>query len=291
MPINYNKLDEGDKLDAASLNDRFTSVGGAGQGVNNLGQADLDKRALRQEHLPNVITAADFPNGLAARGPTTVFGLTEGHYKVYDNCLNEGVLPATYQNFSTAGGNGVPPCAAPYGPSNSVAFPLDGWRIPAINSTATRPVGAPFYEDPAEVLFPAITNGPSLTPTNPYKGFLVRFSIGLYGAEASPSGNTIQDGVVIGIGWVSHTGDRHVIEKSVRWFNNLAKFKGSLDTFTFITRDDIVQAGVPQDDVGIAGVFGVVACGEANSASGGFPASYLDFYNLDMLPIRAGDLV
>ena len=70
MPINYDPLQEGDKLDAASLNDRFAETGGAGQGVNNLSQSDLERKALRQEHLPRIVTASDFPNGLTKLSPS-----------------------------------------------------------------------------------------------------------------------------------------------------------------------------------------------------------------------------
>ena len=51
MPINYDVLDEGDTLNAASLNDRLTVAGGAGQGVNNLSQSDLERSALERSAL------------------------------------------------------------------------------------------------------------------------------------------------------------------------------------------------------------------------------------------------
>ena len=63
MPINYDPLDEGNTLDAASINSRLTGTGGVGQGINNLSKTDLERLSLRQEHLPKIITASDFPNG------------------------------------------------------------------------------------------------------------------------------------------------------------------------------------------------------------------------------------
>jgi len=260
MPINYNKLDEGDKLDAASLNSRFDAIGGAGQGVNSLGQEDLERNALRNAHTPSLITSSDFPNGLSKVG-------FAGVAETYATTLNPGVVgvPAGYlTTFGAAAPN------APYGP----VVGDTGWRIPATNNVIA---------DAAEITFPTIT----VTPTyiGDYEGFLVRLGIALDGIDPT---DDVQNGhspsVVIGIGWMDGGGTRRVINRSIRWCHIQNRVKGSLDTFTFIKQEDI-GAGVD-----IQSVFGVIAGANKNIAVATSPAPKITFYNLSLIPIRSGAL-
>ena len=41
MPIDYDSLDEGDRLDAASLNSRLDEIAGPGKGINVLEQKEV----------------------------------------------------------------------------------------------------------------------------------------------------------------------------------------------------------------------------------------------------------
>ena len=269
MPINYNKLDEGDQLNADSLNGRFDSIAGTGpdRGLNNLGQADVERYALRYEHLPSLITSADFPNGLSKVGP-----LSTPATQNYESFLNAALIgvPAGYLTIFGA----VAP-NPPYGPCGFDA----GWRIPATNNVVA---------DAAEINFPAlISNGSS--SIGDYTGLLVRLGICLDSANSYGliQSNQSAPSVVVGIGWTDDSGGanpRAVIGRSIRWSNVNNRVKGSLDTFTYITPSDI-PAGV-----GIQSVFGVIAGANLNENSAQAPKPRITFYNLDIIPIRAGVL-
>ncbi len=262
MPINYNQLDEGDKLDADSLNDRFDTLGGAGQGVNNLGQEDLERHALRVAHTPSLITNGDFPNGLGKIGPLGYPGV-----ETYETTLNPGVVgvPAGYlTTFGAVAPN------APYGP----VVGDTGWRIPATGNVVA---------DAAEITFPAITATTAFI--GDYKGFLVRLGIALDGIDPSDDNQDPHSpSVVIGIGWTDDVGTRRVIDRSIRWCHIQNRVKGSLDTFTFIKQEDIGTG------VGIQSVFGVIAGANKNRAVATSPAPQITFYNLSLIPIRSGEL-
>ena len=264
MPINYNKLDEGDQLNAASLNDRFSSIGGAATGVNNLGQEDLERLALRRNHVPSLITSASFPNGLSKVGP-----LLTPAAQQYDAFLNAGVVgvPAAY--LTTFGTTGTNP---PYGPTG--AFDA-GWRIPATNGVIA---------DAAEITFPAITA--TNTSIGNYKGFLVRLGISLDDVIAPGNAGVNNDAptIVVGIGWTNNSGARAVFDRSIRWNYVHTRVKGSLDTFIFIKPEDIGNT------VGIQSVFGVIAGASKNDSNTQAPKPKITFYNIDIIPIRAGDL-
>lgn len=268
MPINYNKLNEGDKLDAASLNSRFDALGGAGQGVNNLGQEDLERNALRATHTPSLITASDFPNGLSKIGP-----LGAGVVQTYGTTLNPATVgvPAGYlTTFGAVAPN------APYGP----AVGDTGWRIPATGNVVA---------DAAEITFPAITATTDLI--GDYEGFLVRLGIALDGIDpynVLPLGGIDDDApsIVIGIGWTDNGGNRRVVERSIRWSHIQNRVKGSLDTFTFIKKEDVGTG------VGIQSVFGVIAGANKDVTPPilGSAAPQITFYNLSLIPIRSGEL-
>ena len=83
MPINYDLLDEGDTLNAASLNSRITSLQ---TGVNDLTREDLGERALRSEHLPSIVRASDM-----TPGPMKVSNAPNAITAAYDNQLDVGV--------------------------------------------------------------------------------------------------------------------------------------------------------------------------------------------------------
>ena len=60
MPIDYNLLDEGDTLNASSLNTRVANLQ---TGVNDLTKDDLGEQALRSEHLPSLVRTTDMVPG------------------------------------------------------------------------------------------------------------------------------------------------------------------------------------------------------------------------------------
>lgn len=269
MPINYDPLQEGDKLDAASLNDRFSEAGGAGQGVNNLSQSDLDRRAFRQEHLPDIITSSNFPNGLVKYyAPSAVSA-------PYTNRLNTYVFPnylvpiPDYQTFDLSAPNG------PYGPPSATSPGNRGWRIIADSNLTARA---------AEIEF-----GPlSATASNigNYKGMLVKL-----GVEYSDFGTVMSNtpleqlpAVAIAIGWEDNLGNRNIVERSIRLYNTFGEVKGSLNTFTFIKPDDI------GDGNQINKVFGVIAAaGWGVALVPGIYPPIINNYNIDMIPIRSGE--
>ena len=268
MPINYDPLDEGDALNAASLNGRFTAAGGAGQGVNNLAQADLERKALRQEHLPNIITASDFPNGLVKLSPLSV--TNSNPYINTLNTLATGAVPVPgYQTFDLGATNG------PYGPAAAAAT---GWRIVADSNVIA---------DAAEITFGPLTATVSTDRIGNYRGILVRMGISLMEISHGGShGSFGEEGiaVVVGIGWTDQAGNRSVIEKSIRWFNYHSVVKGSLDVFTFIQASDVGNTNQ------INKIFGVISSASWGATSANYDSPIIRYYNIDIIPIRAGSL-
>jgi len=268
MPIDYDPLEEGDALNAASVNSRLTAAGGAGQGVNNLSQADLERRALRQEHLPRIITASDFPNGLVKLAPITV--VNSSPYINTLNTLATGAVPVPgYQTFDLGAPNG------PYGPPAAAAT---GWRIIAdSNITANA----------AEITFgplTALTASPGSIGN--YRGILIRLGVSLMEIDHTTHGPWGEEGiaVVVGIGWEDQLGNRSVIERSVRWFNYHSTVKGSLDVFTFIKAEDIGNTNQ------INKIFGVISSASWGATSVNYDSPVIRYYNIDIIPIRAGSL-
>lgn len=267
MPINYDPLKEGDKLDADSLNDRLTATGGAGQGVNNLGQADLEKKALRQEHLPTILTASDFPNGLVKLAPIST--LNSAPYINTLNILATGAVPVPgYQTFDTVE---IP--NAPYGPAAAAAT---GWRIIADNNITA---------DAAEIAFNPLTALTGSGNIGNYKGLLVRLSVELVDWQDTASGPWGMQGIatVLGIGWEDNLG-RHVVERSIRWYNYFNVVKGSLDLFTVIRASDVGNNNQ------ISKVFGVIASASWGITSPNYDSPIIRYYNIDIIPIRAGEI-
>lgn len=263
MPIDYTKILEGDKLDAASLNDRFDEIAGVGPdtGLNNLGQEDLERFALRREHLPPIINAADFTNGLCKVGPASSIPET------YETFLNPSLVGVPAGYLTTFGA--LPP-NAPYGP----IFGFDtGWRIPAAGNVIA---------DAAELDVGLARSGDQL---GDYRGILVRLGISLEDCTGVGINNDNDSpSVVIGIGWEDDLGARQVIARSIRWFHVGNRIKGSLDTFTFIRADDIPVGRT------IDKVFGVIAGGNKDESVAQTPKPIIDFYHIDIIPIRYGDM-
>jgi len=267
MPINYDKLEEGDALTAASLNSRLTSAGGAGQGVNNITQADIERQALRSEQLPSIITNSDFPNGLVKLAPSSI-SLSNPYLNTL-NVLATGAVPVPdYQTFDTGVPNG------PYGPATAQAR---GWRIIADSNVTA---------NAAQIIFGPLTATTATPAIGNYKGLLIRLGVGYdsfvqgYGTPAYES----IPSVIVGIGWEDQAGNRFIIERSIRWFNAFSSVKGSLETFTFIQAADIGNTNQ------INKIFGVIAGGSWGLTDNGYRPPVIKYYNIDMIPIRAGEL-
>ena len=56
MAINYTKITSGDSFDAASLNDRFTTLQSS---INDLTKSDVSRGTFGRDHLPSLVTFAD----------------------------------------------------------------------------------------------------------------------------------------------------------------------------------------------------------------------------------------
>ena len=67
-PIDYDYLEEGDAFDAASLNDRFSTLQA---GINDLTDADIEDGALRSVHLPSIVVE---------QGTSRLIGGANHHY-------------------------------------------------------------------------------------------------------------------------------------------------------------------------------------------------------------------
>lgn len=273
MPINYTKTQEGDVLNAASLNDRFDEIAGTGpdRGVNNLAQEDLERFALRRDHLPSIIptpSAAHFPSGMCKVGPADS---SAGTIDTYSSFLNAGVIGLPVAWETTFGGLGANP---PYGPPGAADV---GWRIPATGGVIA---------NAAEIEVGIARVG---TNIGNYQGILVRTSIALHGCGqpvgTGPLTYTYNlPSVVIGIGWEDDLGNRKVLDRSVRWSQVCSRIKGSLDTFTLITAQDIPVGRT------LSKVFAVICGANKAAAWTDAPSPIIDFYNIEAIPLRFGDM-
>lgn len=106
MTVNDTKLNEGDALTAASINDRFTAFAGVGQGVNQLATDDIARKAIGPYHVQGLVSTGDLPNlspGLAIEVATaTTVDMSSAVYPVWTP-ITDGVTPAQITWDSTAG--------------------------------------------------------------------------------------------------------------------------------------------------------------------------------------------
>lgn len=237
MPIDYDLLDEGDALNAASLNSRVSSLQ---TGVNDLSKEDLGTRALRSEHLPSITRITDM-----TPGPMKVSPTPDVVTPAYLNWLGSGPTLRTVISIGPA------------------VVATKGY---AVISSRTPNGIAPPGPFPGAATDCNITFSPSVTvvsPTTPTAGFsdttyctalLVRLNVSVI-----DSGVGTNEGVAIGLVWEEDgaLGTYNFLEQSETGSGassgarNQARYS-DLSTSALITADDT-------GGVAIARISGVIA--------------------------------
>lgn len=279
--FNNPPVNEGDALTAASINAKAGTD--LETPVNDLEESSIERHALDAPHLPSFSMSDIFSNGYEAGD-----GITAITAESYGNTLPLSVGPAypyTYQTFDATAGSAV--AIGYYGPvATSIT---NGWRIPAYqNNTSVA----------AEVTLASATN----FTTAEIKGVICEGSIEPYLAnDAAADGSTratIRPGLVclaMAIGWEDGAGNRHVVERSVRFYSVRAVQQGNCSTATFLTPTDLADG-----DNTCAKIFMVVASVRPGATTtnlrdytGSATASddlEIQHYNISVLPLKAGDL-
>jgi hypothetical protein len=266
MPLNLTPYTEEDPVAASAVNGTFTQISDY---ANDLPEEAVERHSLRGVHLPSLFPADLLPNGPEA-WPAQI-----QPRESYENSLPDtaGAYPLDYQAFSVAGIN------APYGPS--VGDVGGGWRILAYNTITTNAAQVDIESGGAAI---------SLT-TQRLKGVLVRASAYVDNATIAISESPLnyhRDSVLVAVGWQDGAGDRHIVERSIRWYSTRAIWKGEVTTATLLRQSDLDGLG----DGTVANVFLAVA-----SAARGFPSNptratpvVFGEYNVTAWPLHAGDL-
>jgi len=265
MPIDYDSLDEGDTLNAASLNSRITSLQ---TGVNDLETVDIEDKALRSEHFDSLVKFDTM----------FLYGVTNGMMK---EALSPGLEITAYDNYL-----GSP------GPSRTVVYIGRSSGLQGYSVISQRVAGAvPPVALPGNVLDCDISFVPSVTvvsPTTPATGYsdttyctglLVRLNVAILAQDFN-----LTQGVVIGIAWEADgaLGTYNFLEQSETGANNQS------GTTSQVQYSDLsTSALITSSDTGglaVARVSGVIA-----SHLNGDPITIRE-WNMSVIPIFGGAL-
>ena len=103
--------------------------------------------------------------------------------------------------------------------------------------------------------------------------------------------------IALAIGWEDSAGNRHIVERSVRFYSVAACRQGNASTFTFLTQDDLTTLG----DLHCSKIFLAIATvrpghspAEGTAGRGTYTATdriKIKYYNLSVTPLHAGNLV
>lgn len=259
MPVNTTFPKEGDALESADLNSKFTDIETA---VNNVAAEDIDRGAFRRDHLPDSVdsvwTSAPVRGGLTATGPDNPDPeiYANGLIVQYEASGGPPVVDqyrAIWQQFSSAPTTGAGPAPAPYGPGGG-----PGWRIPAHNGylqfAAERRLAAGWDPDGAE--------------NYGVDALLCNFGLNLVDVvepvSYNPGGALDLDGSTIfgeiagkgtiwlAIGFEDDSGNRYIVERSIRAFPVEATIRGDVSIFTALRGNDVPQGR------SVVAVFGAV---------------------------------
>lgn len=235
MPIDYDLLDEGDALNAASLNSRVSSLQ---TGVNDLAKEDLGTRALRSEHLPSITRITDMTPGPSKIGPTP------------------NIVSGTFTNYL-----GSPPSrnVIQIGPA---AVAAQGYAVISSRTPVGIVTPGPFpgaATDCNITFSPSVTVVSSTTPATGFTdttyctGLLVRLNVAVVSKTLTldPQDNQVPDSVVVGIVWEADgaLGTYNFLEQSeagARKFSTNTSMVdySDLSTSALITADDTGGAAI-----------------------------------------------
>ena len=293
MPVDTTFPKEGDALESADLNAKFTDIESA---VNAVAADDISRGAFRRDHLPNSVDSvwktAPTRGGLTATGPDNP------DPEVYQNGLivqyrspvgppQEDEYRAVWQQFSTAAttglGGGGAPAPAPYGPGVG-----PGWRIPAydgdISFAAERRLAAGWDPDGAanygvDALLCNfglnLVDNPSATIYNE----------SMQGSDFFRNRDRVGTGTIwLAIGFEDDSGNRYIVERSIRAFPVEATIRGDVSIFTALRGNDVPQGRSVVAVFGAVltqtpGTFGVIRPGRAITPPGPVQATFIDSPN------------
>lgn len=229
MPINYDLLDEGDTLNAASLNSRITSLQ---TGVNDLTREDLGERALRSEHLSSIVRTSDMTPGPSKIGPTP--NTASGVFKNYlgsapsRTVIQIGPAAVAAQGYAVISSR-TPTGIAPPGPFPGVSTDCNISFSPSV--TVVSPT----------------TPATGFSDTTYCTGLLVRLNVAIVSKTLilDEEDEQIPDSVVMGIVWEADgaLGTYNFLEQSEAGARKAATLTSMVDysdlsTAALITVDD-----------------------------------------------------
>lgn len=267
MPIDYNLLDEGDALNAASLNTRVSSLQ---TGVNDITKEDLGEQALRSEHMSSIVDYSNMVPGMMKVSP-----LPDAVTPVYDNFIGDTPAVRTVVHIGAQAGG------------------VQGYSIISSRTPTGIATPGPF---PGAASDCNISFSPSVdvvSPTTPAAGFssstyctalLVRLNVSVI-AKPPPQEFGDRDGVVIGLVWEADgaLGTYNFLDQSetgvgATLVGQVSKMAGysDLSTSALITSTDTGGALVAR----VSGV--VAAMGYANVT--------IREWNMSIIPIFGGTL-
>jgi hypothetical protein len=272
VPINYDLLDEGDTLNAASLNSRVASLQ---TGVNDLTKDDLAEQALRSEHLSSLVKSDNM----------ILHGAVTGMMKASPT---PDLTTNTYGNT----------IASSAGPVRTVVRAGPGGSIQGYSVISARLAGvAPPLPFPGNVLDCDISFSPSVnvvSATSPAAGFsdttyctglLVRLNVSLINFPYTGQGHFNAQGVVVGIAWEADgaLGTYNFLEQSETGIGATdASSQADMINFSDISTSALITSA----DTGgalVARVSGVIATIDGYNVT-------IREWNMSIIPIFGGTL-
>lgn len=277
MPVDYTRLEEGDALNASSLNTVFSDLRAA---LNDIEMTDVAPGALDHQHLPDLSFSGAVNGIYSVRSPDLDVeknGVTSsggaytgtGGRDQYENFIDPGTsITDTFAPGATA---------TPHGPVKDVSLlsNIEGWRIVCFNGLTT-------YAAELTLASDSTLSGLGLT------GLLIRGDVGIYAVDTS-SGEPNPDAecLAVGIGFEDSSGDRFVVARSVRYFDR-HHLRDSAGVMTFLTDADL---NVGEANGVLHSVFMVVAGASRGVNVTAWTAdNQIDFYNLSWTPFVGGAL-
>ena len=259
MPVDTTFPKEGDALESADLNAKFTDIETA---VNAVAADDISRGAFRRDHLPDSVSSVW--KTAPARGGLTATGPDNPEPEVYQNGLvvqyeASGGPPvvdqyrAIWQQFSSVGTPGAGAAPPPYGPGIG-----PGWRIPAYDGdiafAAERrlaagwdPDGAANYGVDALLCNFGLNLVDVVEPVNYNQGGGLDLGDGTSLGEIAGKGT-----IWLAIGFEDESQNRYIVERSIRAFPVEATIRGDVSIFTVIRGEDVPQGRT------VEAVFGAV---------------------------------
>jgi len=276
--MSFDPTEEGDRLEAASVNDRLTEVANA---LNDLPARHVARGRLGEHHLPDLLNATTLLNNFTAGSDETLL-LDER----YDNTIPVagGGIGNYLELFAPSG---------PYGPYTRPAAGIaeEGWLIPRTSGTAPTGDGmSVVFNRSSNLVFDGLV-GLLATAWVAVEDVLEVADDPLLDPNADPNATVdlFFNSVYLAIGIRDMSGTRRIIERSIRRVTSSTVRRGPMSTLTYITAADLTAGSL---DGTVEEVFGAVISGVA--ASDAAQHAPLDLvlrrFQISVEPIRAGVL-